>query len=156
MENSDIKGYIGFFKIEDFWLSVLKEEHRSKVMNSLPDKSEGLGLISKESLLYSNITGSSATKIAIMGIIFCIVDSDLEVVEEHILNYIEGQCIDSKSMVDLHFMFQTLIEQNYKKRENNLYLNKSKEYCVKQINISEKVVKIFKEEDGEDVLLQLK
>lgn len=148
MSKTEINGYIKFLKLENFWFNTLSEESRNKILIYLDSSNNDINLLTKESLINTEIFGSSASRISIMGILFSIIDRDSDEIDKIILDKIEEEAVDEKAKVDLHFIYQSLITQNYKKRESIEYLEKAKYYCLKQIAISEHISNYYKKNEG--------
>lgn len=144
-KNRKVNGLIGYFGLEDWWLSEFNDEERKHIVETfLPLGSSGQALESGE------ISYTSQTAVALLQNLSgwfskekdrSIAYKLIEKAEE--LSKTEG------SILDVHFLYGHKLSIYYKDRDSPGGLEKAIESCKQQIAISKKAAKEFlKEYDG--------
>jgi len=141
-KDKKIKGEIGYFKLEDWWLNNFNEQQREYIT----DTYQPMGGSSR-SLVEGNIDWSSATVgsfLSNLGSWFMgPKDRDLgRIIFDKALELSEN----SNDPLDKHFTLQGLIQIYYRDRDKDDFYAKAIEYCKRQIKMQSQASAKFKQE----------
>jgi tetratricopeptide (TPR) repeat protein len=143
-----IEGDIGYFHLEEWWLSEFDESTREYIV----EKYQPMGSPPR-CLVEGKYEWTSATPASLLSGLGGWFQGSTD---RHIARKIYQKALDlvdaSNDPLDRHFLYQGLIETYYKDRENPEYYNLAIEYCKKQILMQKEAAKKWKEDYPGDSL----
>lgn len=144
-KNKKIEGEIGYFGLQEWWLSELTKEERNVILSVY----NPLG-IGEDSLIKGKIFSTSQTVIGLLsGLSGWFKKPEYREIGYKIIKKAEELVSDKISFLDLHFLYQSKIQIYYRNRDNDEFaLSSAIEACKQQISISEKAKKAFIKEMG--------
>jgi hypothetical protein len=144
-----IKGRIGYYELSDWWLSTFDETERNYIIETFKPLGE-----TESSLVKGDISFISDSKISFLARLASWFTKEKdETIGIKIINKAEELIENSSNILDLHFLYQTKIELNYRLREKNDYsFQEAINACKKQIEISSKAKIQFEKEFNNDPL----
>ena len=139
-KNNKIEGEIGYFGLQEWWLSELTKEERSVILSVY----NPLG-IGEDSLIKGKIFSTSETVIGLLsGLSGWFKKPEYREIGYKIIKKAEELVSDKISFLDLHFLYQSKIQIYYRNRDNDEFaLSSAIEACKQQISISEKAKEAF-------------
>ncbi len=147
-KSKKIEGDIGYFHLEEWWLSEFDESTREYIV----EKYQPMGSPPR-CLVEGKYEWTSSTPLSLLS---GLGGWFLSPGDRHIARKIYAQALklltDSTDVLDRHFLYQGLIETYYKDRDNPEYLKVAIDYCKKQIALQADAASKFKEEYPEDSL----
>jgi hypothetical protein len=162
--SKEINGYIKYHELIEWWTNI-PEVDKNKILESLPEKDEGISLLSKDSLLRQDIRFDSGTR---LGIVTSVILSgfsypndqkkierysiDRDKIEKYSSNLVQ-MIKENREILDIHFFYSTLAGASYflKDRDDNAIMDAIK-YCKKCIEVSMDVKKQLELEYPDSVL----
>lgn len=144
-KNKKIEGEIGYFGLQEWWLSELTKEERNVILSVY----NPLG-IGEDSLIKGKIFSTSQTVIGLLsGLSGWFKKPEYREIGYKIIKKAEELVSDKISFLDLHFLYQSKIQIYYRNRDNDEFaLSSAIEACKQQISISEKTKEAFIKEMG--------
>lgn len=144
-KNKKIEGEIGYFGLQEWWLSELTKEERNVILSVY----NPLG-IGEDSLIKVKIFSTSQTVIGLLsGLSGWFKKPEYREIGYKIIKKAEELVSDKISFLDLHFLYQSKIQIYYRNRDNDEFaLSSAIEACKQQIGISEKAKEAFIKEMG--------
>ena len=144
-KNNKIEGEIGYFGLQEWWLSELTKEERNVILSVY----NPLG-IGEDSLIKGKIFSTSQTVIGLLsGLSGWFKKPEYREIGYKIIKKAEELVSDKISFLDLHFLYQSKIQIYYRNRDNDEFaLSSAIEACKQQIGISEKAKEAFIKEMG--------
>lgn len=144
-KNKKIEGEIGYFGLQEWWLSDLTKEEQHVILSVY----NPLG-IGKDSLIKGKISSTSETVIGLLsGLSGWFKKPEYREIGYKIIKKAEELVSDKISFLDLHFLYQSKIQIYYRNRDNDEFaLSSAIEACKQQISISEKAKEAFIKEMG--------
>ena len=144
-KNKKIEGEIGYFGLQEWWLSELTKEERNVILSVY----NPLG-IGEDSLIKGKIFSTSQTVIGLLsGLSGWFKKPEYREIGYKIIKKAEELVSDKISFLDLHFLYQSKIQIYYRNRDNDEFaLSSAVEACKQQIGISEKAKEAFIKEMG--------
>jgi hypothetical protein len=132
------RGSLGYYNLLDWWDKEFTNQEKLYILEKYIPMGGG-------ELTKGTILGSSATAINFLtGLQSWFTTLADEVISEKILKKAEWLLTDETPILDIHFLYGCLIEHYYKKRNINLsFYELAKQYCLKQIGISQKAKDAF-------------
>lgn len=132
-------GRLGYYGLLEWWSSIMSEQERLYII----EKYKPMG--DSGNLIHGKIEGSSASVISFLtGLQSWFNNLSDEAISEKILNKAESLISSKISILDIHFLYGSLIEHYYKKRKiDHAFYELAKHYCKKQIEIAEDVIIAF-------------
>lgn len=141
-KSKEIKGEIGYFKLQDWWITTFSEAERKHIEEVF----QPLGLNSQEKpLTEGDISYSSGTA---SGLLNALAGWFNRPNERHIairlINKAFEEALKSKNIIDLHFTLQQMMEIYYRERDTQPEaFDKAVWACKEQISIAPEVAKAF-------------
>jgi len=136
-----IQGSIGYFGLEDWWLTVFSDDERRYIQATFqPLGSTG------DSLTTGVISYTTGT---VVGLLSALAGWFRRPQDRAIAHKILDKAValsEGAPVLDVHFLYQQLIETYYKDRENTEYMEKALEACRKQIALAPDAAKAFRAE----------
>lgn len=144
---SSDKGSLGYYSLIDWWNNQFSETEQTYILKkNIP--------IGGSYLTSGTIIDSSASVINFLnGLQSWFTNLTDESISEKIL--IKGESLINKNIpiLDIHFLYGSMIEHYYKKRKiDSIFYELAKKYCKRQIEISTIVKKAFQKEPWYDSL----
>jgi tetratricopeptide (TPR) repeat protein len=139
-----VKGYIGYFRLTDWWLSTFSADERTKIEKAYQPMGGGTGTLTQTDITYS----SSTISMFLSGLSswFTKTQKDREIARRILKKAVEVG--DPKNdVLGLHFTYQALIEVWYRDRETHPdALSEATAACLGQIGIAHQAARQFKKE----------
>jgi hypothetical protein len=149
--NKEIKGYIGYFNLEEWWENEFTVEEKETILKlyELPP-SENLNDYSKNLLTELQISETSESRLQFVSNMATWFNKpESFILARKILEKADEFITETQNILDIHFHYQHKIEIFYRNRETGDALYKAIEACEQQISISDDSVNAFKiDEDG--------
>ena len=144
-KNKKIEGEIGYFGLQEWWLSDLTKEEQNVILSVY----NPLG-IGEDSLIKGKIFSTSQTVIGLLsGLSGWFKRPEYREIGYKIIKKAEELVSDKIPFLDLHFLYQLKIQIYYRNRDNDKFaLPLAIEACKQQIGISEKAKEAFIKEMG--------
>ena len=144
-KNKKIEGEIGYFGLQEWWVSDLTKEEQNVILSVY----NPLG-IGEDSLIKGKIFSTSQTVIGLLsGLSGWFKRPEYREIGYKIIKKAEELASDKIPFLDLHFLYQSKIQIYYRNRDNDDFaLPLAIEACKQQIGISEKVKEAFIKEMG--------
>jgi len=144
-KNKKIEGEIGYFGLQEWWLSDLTKEEQNVILSVY----NPLG-IGEDSLIKGKIFSTSQTVIGLLsGLSGWFKKPEYREIGYKIIKKAEELASDKIPFLDLHFLYQPKIQIYYRNRDNDEFaLSLAIEACKQQIGISEKAKEAFIKEMG--------
>jgi len=143
-----IEGDIGYFNLEEWWLSEFDENTREYIV----EKYQPMG-VPPRSLVEGRYDWTSANKASFLSGLAGWFQGPKD---RHIARKIYKKALElintSDDPLDRHFLYQGLIQTYYKDRDNPDYYNLAVEYCKKQIAMQSEAAKKWLKDYPEDTL----
>lgn len=142
-----IHGSIGYFGLEDWWLTAFSDDERRYIQATFqPLGSTG------DSLTTGVITYTSETAVGLLGALagWFRKPQDQAIAQ----TILDKAVVLSKGapLLDVHFLYQQMIETYYKDRDKPEYMEKAAGACRRQIALAPDAAKAFKVEYGNSQL----
>lgn len=139
-----IYGFIGYYKLDDFWLKTLNKNERKIVIQN--NTYAGLGTDSKD-IAETKIHNTSQSKLSfIRSQISLHKKPDSKDIGLKFIDLGNKELANAKDIVEKHFYYATLIEFYYRFRADDNNYELAKDACRNQIKISKKAkAEIIKE-----------
>jgi len=132
------RGSLGYYSLLDWWQKEFTKQEQLYILEKY--KPMGGGTLTTGAIL-----DSSATVINFLTSLqswFSTLSE--EVISEKILKKAESLLTDETPVLDIHFLYSSSIGHYYKKRKINLdFYELAKQYCLKQIALSQKAKDAF-------------
>jgi len=144
-KNKKIEGEIGYFDLQEWWLSDLTKEEQNAILSVY----NPLG-IGKDSLIKGKIFSTSQTVIGLLsGLSGWFKKPEYREIGYKIIKKAEELVSDKIPFLDLHFLYQSKIQIYYRNRDDDEFaLSLAIEACKQQIGISGKAKEAFIKEMG--------
>jgi len=139
--NKKIKGYIGSYRLSDWWLTILSEEERVLIVNLYKPLGFPPSTLTEYDITKPN---QSVTMFLINLSGWLSVKKHRKLIEK-ILDKAQEETIKTNDIYELHCLYGCLINFYYKDRANPESFEQAVLACRKQIAISTEVVKQHKE-----------
>lgn len=148
----NIQGEIGYFGLEDWWLSTfgpserehIERTYRPLALFSLDIKAQ-VDNLAPSPLTSGAIQCMNQTPVAMLG---GLAGWFFEEGDRHIayrmLEKAESLVEATTPVLDIHFLIGQQIKLHYKDREDAGRLERAIEYCVRQIDLAQRAAKAFK------------
>ncbi len=148
-----IRGYIRLYSLEDWWADDLSEEERKYILATyLPMGGDGKSLI-EEDIKAENFIGSPRHVVHFLS---SLASWFKRKNDRHIARKIFKKTLslvdNNTKVLDLHFMYQHIIQIYYKDRKTAEYYNKAIWACNEQIKLAKHSPKAFYDEWGDTSL----
>lgn len=145
-----IGGDIAYHNLQDWWMNEFTEEEREHIRS----KYNPLGWNEEDSIDKGEIVETSATKLHFLCFLIGWFSSDEDFnIGKRILEKAESVVAEDNDILNVHFTYQQGLDLYYPRRESmEGALDKSIEYCKKQISISEEAKSEFLKEKSNRVL----
>lgn len=142
-ESEDIKGEIGYYGLAGWWLSEFSGREREHIIKTFKPlgSDESYSIVKGE---YTYVGSSPLSFLSSLAGWFR--KKEEKTIAYRILDKAEGFIHSTKSIIDIHFYYQMIIETNYPERDNPKAFDKAVEACEKQIEIAPEVAKAFLKE----------
>ncbi|MFO7966780.1 MAG: tetratricopeptide repeat protein [Archaeoglobaceae archaeon] len=143
-EKSDRKGEIGYLRLKE-WFNGLSKVEKDKVR-----KYYSMGLSDSKSLESEEITFSTSNQQKFLGTIGqnALSQKDFSFAETILLEALQSK--DDNPM-DRHFVYNSLIDLYYKKRDSSDAIEKCIKYCLEDIKYFEDFKKAWEREFGDEL-----
>lgn len=141
-KSKNIKGLIGYFGLESWWLSEFSDDERRHITETFkPLGSSG------DSLTSGNISSTSQTAVGLLqnSAGWFLKEKDRPIAYK-LLEKAEEIAEREGSVLDVHFLYGQKLAIYYKDRETPGSLEKAIEACKQQIGLAEKAAKAFRKE----------
>jgi hypothetical protein len=137
-----IQGYIGYFGLEDWWLSVFSDEEREHIQTTF----QPLGS-SGDELTKGKMDGTSQTAVGLLTALAGWFARKQDRPIAYRMLYKAEEVVNSGvSVLDKHFLYGQEIAIYYKDRDNPEYMDKAMRACQQQIALAPEAAKAFKAE----------
>lgn len=137
-----IKGEIGYFGLEEWWLSVFSDDERRYISQ----RYQPLGS-SGDTLTSANISYTSETVVGFLqNLASWFSGKNDRPIGYKILAKVEELADDKTPVLARHFLYQTKLELHYKDRENPDHREQAIAACLQQIRLSLEARDAFKAE----------
>ena len=137
-----IKGNIGYFGLEDWWLSAFSEEERRYIQG----KFQPLGS-SGDSLTSGEISSTSQTGVGLLhALAGWFAKKDDRSLAYRMLDKAEELSKTEACVLDVHFLYGAKISLYNKDRDNPACIEKAIDACKQQIALADKAAREFREE----------
>lgn len=154
-DNKKIKGEIGYFKLEDWWINSFNDDERNLILSVYSPF--GIGVDGntnnqKSTLIDGNIQHSSGNTLKFLVGFFSWFSKKeyYDSIAPKIISEIEYQISNfNYPILDLHFAYGSIMAFYYKNREKDDCYDKAIYYCKKQIELSKESAKEFIKEFGD-------
>ncbi len=134
-----IKGLIGYFGLEEWWLSAFSDDERRYIS----ERYQPLGS-SGDTLTSGNISYTSATAVGFVhGLASWFSGKNDRPIGYKILAKAEELADEKTPVLDRHFLYQTKLELHYKDREIPEHREQAIAACLQQIRLSPKARDAF-------------
>ncbi len=142
-----VQGSIGYFGLEDWWLTAFSDEERQHIQAVF----QPLGSCG-ESLTIGKISHTSQTAVRLLSALAgWFRKPDDRAIAHRILDK-AVELSRGARVLDLHFLYQQIIETYYKDRDKPECMDKAVEACRQQIALAPSAAKAFKAEYGNSPL----
>lgn len=138
-----VRGSIGYFGLEDWWLTTFTDNERQYIQTVF----QPLGS-SGESLTTDTISYTSET---VVGLLSALAGWFRKPDDRTIAHRILDKAVElsrDAPVLDVHFLYQQIIETYYKDRDKPGCMDKAVEACRQQIALAPSAAKAFKAEYG--------
>ena len=142
-----VQGSIGYFGLQDWWLTAFSDDERNLIQATF----QPLGS-SGDPLTSGVISSTSQTAV---GLLSALGGWFRKPEDRAIAHKILDKAVDlsrDAPVLDVHFLYQQMIETYYKDRDEPEYMDKTVEACRKQIALAPIAAKAFKAEYGKSPL----
>ncbi len=142
-DSKRVKGEIGYYGLEDWWLDTFTEEERNIIKNTY--QPVGFG---SDSLFKSEIQSSPQSKLAFLsGLSSWFKKPECYPVAKKILEKAETFVDKTDDILDVHFFYQNKIQIHYRNRDiDSNAFDLAIQACKQQMSISKQAAKAFKKE----------
>ena len=138
------EGFIGYYQLEGWWISAFSEEERGHIEEVF----QPLGASDKP-LTSGEFHSMTSTAIQLLNeLAGWFRKKEDKVIAYKILDKAEDLLDPNTSVLDAHFLFQTVMRLNYKDRNIEKHFEKAIEACKRQIALGEKAAEMFRLEDA--------
>lgn len=140
-----IRGRIGYFGLENWWLSTFSETERELIVTTFKPLSYGGD---EDNLISGNISKTDDTAINLLSNLSGWFKKEADrTIGYRLIKKAEELITENTNILDIHFLYQHKIEIYYKFRgKDNFALEEVLNACKKQIEISSKAKLAFKKE----------
>ena len=138
-----IKGSIGYFGLEDWWLTAFSDDERHHIQATF----QPLGS-SGDSLTSGTISSTTQTAVGLLGALAGWFRKPEDRPIAHKILDKTAELSKNAPLLDVHFLYQQMIETYYKDRDKPEYMDRAVEACRQQIAIAPDAAKAFKAEYG--------
>ncbi len=144
-QSTRIKGRIGYFGLEDWWLSTFNENEREYIVKTFSPLTYGS---SEDTLISGNITDTSDTVVNMLSSLSGWFKKEPDrTIGYRLIKKAEDLITAKTNILDLHFLYQHKIEIYYRYRAKDSFaLEETINACKKQIEISGQAKLAFKKE----------
>ncbi|EJT6502805.1 hypothetical protein QTH81_01680 [Clostridium perfringens] len=152
--NKKIKGEIGYFKLEDWWINSFNDDERNLILSVYSPFGigvDGNNINLKSNLIDTDIEYESGNTLNFLVGFFTWFSKKeyYDNIAPKIINEIEYQILNfNYPTLDLHFAYGSIMAFYYKNREKDDCYDKAIYYCKKQIELSKESAKGFMKEFG--------
>ena len=138
-----VAGEIGYHKLVEWWNTGLTEIERKWILEVFQPLGSG-----KNGLIEGNIVSSSESTLAFLtNLSGWFTKEDDRLIGYKILRHAESNFAqNSKSMLDIHFFYQILIQMHYRDRADEDHLKEAENACRRQIDIEVAAGRAFKKD----------
>lgn len=143
-ESKPIQGQIGYFKLADWWVTAFSDTERKHIESIFQPIST---VQASGSPLTSGVI-QSTTKTAV-GFLSALAGWFQKPEDRTIAHKILAKAMElskDASALDNHFLFQTVIQANYRDRDNEESLEAAIDACLKMISLAPEAARAFKAE----------
>jgi tetratricopeptide (TPR) repeat protein len=147
-----MRGYIAYFNLADWWLSSFSPEERDWIESEQSKGTLTIGQANQRPLTTGTIVQTSQTSTMLLHEIACAVYRRLREKALGVFHKAEEDGLSKlhlhpKYIVDLHFVYHSMIELNYRDREQfRDALEIAVGACRKQIALAPRAAEVFKRE----------
>ena len=136
------RGFLGYYDLIGWWETSFSPKEKIFIL----EKYKPMG---SNELIEGTVTGSSATVVNfLIGLQSWFTKLADESISEKILIKAESLLTDETPILDRHFLYGCFIEHYYKKRNIDFrFYDLAKQYCMKQISISQEAKGGFLSDD---------
>jgi len=133
-----VKGLIGYFGLENWWLDEFNEDERNYIKTKINN--------SDNSLTSGDISFTNETVIGLLGTLACwfIKPEDRNIAHRILNKALEFST--NAPVLDVYFLYNQMIMTYYKDRNISEYMDKTIDACRKQIDLAPDAKKAFKKE----------
>ncbi len=142
-----IEGSIGYFGLEDWWLTAFSDGERHYIQTTF----QPLGS-SGDSLTSGAISYTNQTAVGLLGALAGWFGKPEDRPIAHRILDKAAELSRSAPVLDVHFLYQQMIEIYYKDRDKPEYMDRAVEACRQQIALAPRVADAFKAEYGDSPL----
>jgi hypothetical protein len=136
-----IQGSIGYFGLEDWWLTAFSDDERRHIQETFqPFGSSG------DSLTPGAISYTSQTAVGLLGALAGWFGKPEDRPIAHKILDKAAELSKDAPVLDVHFLYQQMIEAYYKDRDKPEYMGRAVEACRRQIALAPDAAKAFKAE----------
>jgi tetratricopeptide (TPR) repeat protein len=141
-QSKPIQGEIGYFKLADWWMTAFSDSERKHIESTFQPIST---LQPTGSSLTSGVV--SSTSETVVGLLSALaqwfqIPEDITIAQT-ILNKAVELSGDA-SVLDNHYLYQTIIQINYRNRENVECLRAAENACLKMISLAPEAARAYK------------
>ena len=142
----EVKGEIGFLKIEDWWSNTLTEDERGFLLDNV--KYLGSDKSARYHLIEADIVSSSLTVLKFANSMLTYVKSneELELAKKLVDIAIKNTVVDDENAFDMHLLLGNMGDVYYKNKNKDNNLSNAIEFYKKQIAISTAAASAWKKE----------
>lgn len=142
-----IKGYIGLYGLEYWWLNTLNQEDRKQILTTYLSLVGDSKSLTEEDIKEENYLGEMPSTVHFLsGLASWFHRNEHRHIAHKIFDKLLPLVNDHTKILDKHFMYQHMIQIYYKDRNNPEYYDKSIWACNEQIKLSKLSINAFKEE----------
>lgn len=144
IKGQKIGGEIGHFGLTDWWLSTFTEAERDYIEKTYQPMSTGGN---PHPLTQGNIVSTSRSAVGLLGSMagWFKKPEDLSIAKR-VLDKAEELARSTSDVLDIHFLYQSMIQTYYRHRAQPEYLESAVAACKKQIALGPTAARAFKRE----------
>lgn len=140
-----IQGSIGYFGLEEWWLSTFSDEERRHIEATFQPLGD-----SGNSLTSGAISYTSQTAVGLLhSLAGWFTKEQDRVIARKMLDKAEDLAKNGARVLDLHFLYGQEVSIYYKDRDKPAYLDKAVRACRQQIALAPQAAEAFKAEYGD-------
>lgn len=143
-----IKGALGYFGLQDWWLSTFSQQERLHIQARFQPLGSPANSLTQGDIRYSSGTAAGLLS-ALAG--WFTKEND-RALAYRLLQKAEELCIAATDILDAHFVYNAKISLYYRDRSDPLSLATALDACRQQIAIAEEAARAFRAESGHSQL----
>ena len=142
-----IQGSIGYFGLAEWWLSAFSDDERHHIQSVF----QPIGA-SSDSLTSGKILDTNETVVRFLGSMATWFNKEEDRAIAHKILDKAIELSSNAPVIDVHFLYQQMIQTYYKDRDDPEYLEKAMDACRRQIDLAPEAARAFRAEYGESTL----